>query len=1375
MAPPIVSPTARGTISDAFKKLEATIVAGDMQDLKEMKTIEQVREAVLKIESQLAARGKLRNLRRLLPLFQGLEHYAKVVDVLCNGTPFLPWVWAPITLILRVSSDHLEAFDHILSSYAKIADSLKRFGVLDKRFSRNQSFQETAAVFYADILEFHKHAYQFVTRSCRNSPLAEENTEKLQRSEEEQGIKQYNSIVAWLKIDESDQLTIFDMHLEESTRYNADTCGWVLSNPKMQLSLQRQPSIPLLWVQGAAGTGKSVLSSAIVNYMKSAGSLVISHFCNYAYPSSIKYDLILRSLLLQLVREDADLVAHVYENYILAKKVAGALLMERLLQFLLSNISKAPQQTSYVWIILDGVDECDLVTQNKLFRLINQVTSRNFGPDAMIVKALVFCRFSADASAKLSKKQSISLAEEKEHMDLAIRNYTRERLKGLSDKFEVMHLTDADIQELEDAITEKADGMFLYARLVLDYLWTEVFIRKDELKMSVHELPAKLSEFKIVTQILIKLMDKRSVDRVKCALGWIAFSQRPLKKIELLSALAFSLGDVSVENIAPQYLLDMCATLIEERPDTRVGFVHVSVKEFLRSSSSNLILDEKESMLQHGIATVTCLLAAVESFTEGVPDDPVLVRIIRGLYGFHIYAKEHWTDYLLAFVPSNENPGSPASILFELACDLAERLNQLSSNAGHLLGKMDDLFAEEEPTPKRLADERIGKLGSPLLQNVVDGCLKARSLEQLELKLKQMESRGRPIDDTAPSAVPLPQEGVSLILERYQTAVRYLLNRAVYVGVPAADLDFFKRQFRDVAYTCRVRRCPRAISGFENQAQCSEHEILHVRSLPCPYPGCQSPAFMSSKNLKRHINKEHAEPHPRRKIRKVGILQPRANSNRQHDHIRTSPGNARITQAQQQSGLAPVPLPIRNNINTEKSTSDFSSDIGRLKSAVLEAGFAGIEDLDGIPIFNTSQLNALGRELRSVYEKCLIQSLTAGQTAKLGDIFSIASRQQDPMGALITGIRRSLSSSDPTSAMKFATLMFSATLEPDDFKFRTLMEIMDLNMNYRIIGADSPSVGAPIKQPEGLLTRQEFQIGNRSSDAIPKQSPTPQLTKVPGPIFSDILSDDDISDEDIEQDANMALSSPWDPVRNRHLPSQDIPDWSAIFKEGLEDLPQDVKMETHEIVDRRWLEVSTQFGEQCTAEMFKQVINEARNEAFIKMKLVAQARDQTFGTELPQSPSQQGVTVGGFSISDDMNQQSKEPHAAPSGFSETQEPDYNVVPDHIKAHVEQLTFYAYPYQDQRTQNEKIESARRGYERALVAMDGATKKMQEIKTKLKENSAATVWVAGFDLKQMMDEYHESERDHAFWSESLHGIRSEQERIKALHGERLSRRK
>lgn len=40
-------------------------------------------------------------MRRLDRLFGDLQHYAKVIEVLYNGTPYIPWLWAPIKLILQ--------------------------------------------------------------------------------------------------------------------------------------------------------------------------------------------------------------------------------------------------------------------------------------------------------------------------------------------------------------------------------------------------------------------------------------------------------------------------------------------------------------------------------------------------------------------------------------------------------------------------------------------------------------------------------------------------------------------------------------------------------------------------------------------------------------------------------------------------------------------------------------------------------------------------------------------------------------------------------------------------------------------------------------------------------------------------------------------------------------------------------------------------------------------------------------------------------------------------------------------------------------------------------------------------------------------------
>jgi hypothetical protein len=160
--------------------------------------------------------------------------------------------------------------------------------------------------------------------------------------------------------------------------------------------------------------------------------------------------------------------------------------------------------------------------------------------------------------------------------------------------------------------------MFLYARLVVDYLGTNVFYSGEEMKESINQPPETISELyvciglslwslskknvltreslsrmlevsrtlrltaysyrQILTQIF-NHQDSRSVGRIRSILGWIAFAKRPLKKLELLSALSFNAGNPSITRLVPQYILDICSPLVEERCDSTISFIHVSVKE----------------------------------------------------------------------------------------------------------------------------------------------------------------------------------------------------------------------------------------------------------------------------------------------------------------------------------------------------------------------------------------------------------------------------------------------------------------------------------------------------------------------------------------------------------------------------------------------------------------------------------------------------------------------------------------------------------------------------------------------------------------------------------------------------------------------------
>lgn len=288
----------------------------------------------------------------------------------------------------------------------------------------------------------------------------DESLEKLRIDEERQADKQYRTILSWLKVDEMEQSSIFDSITEEATKFPG-TCDWLLKSDKISSWLQRKPDNPLLWLQGNPGTGKSVISTRLVAFLHASKSYVIHHFCTYNYASSTKYDNILRSLLLQLLRRNGELVAHVYHEYVIGRKLPTTSCLEQLLQRFLAAISEEPRSTEYVWIVIDGVDECEVARQARLVTLLNQIASRSSGQGAKVCKVLLTSRASQTMTKRLRKQQIISLSDESHYLGNAIQNYASQRLRSLHERFCQLAVDSDELQEIENLIAEKAQGEWL--------------------------------------------------------------------------------------------------------------------------------------------------------------------------------------------------------------------------------------------------------------------------------------------------------------------------------------------------------------------------------------------------------------------------------------------------------------------------------------------------------------------------------------------------------------------------------------------------------------------------------------------------------------------------------------------------------------------------------------------------------------------------------------------------------------------------------------------------------------------------------------------------------------------------------------------------
>jgi len=95
-APPPTDSQALADIDEAYTKFQNIITQDDARTFRSDE-LRDVRNAALEIQKRLAAKQSSRNLRRIQPLLDSINHYSKFMDVLCNGVDYLPCVWVRIS------------------------------------------------------------------------------------------------------------------------------------------------------------------------------------------------------------------------------------------------------------------------------------------------------------------------------------------------------------------------------------------------------------------------------------------------------------------------------------------------------------------------------------------------------------------------------------------------------------------------------------------------------------------------------------------------------------------------------------------------------------------------------------------------------------------------------------------------------------------------------------------------------------------------------------------------------------------------------------------------------------------------------------------------------------------------------------------------------------------------------------------------------------------------------------------------------------------------------------------------------------------------------------------------------------------------------
>ena len=277
---------------------------------------------------------------------------------------------------------------------------------------------------------------------------------QLAQSQREQAARQVQGLVAWLRLDDSDQLALVHSLTEVGTNHPG-TVDWVLKKSQMAAWLRPRAESRFLWLQGGPGTGKSVILAQLVRFLCSSNkSIVVHHFCSFTHGSSTQYDQIVKALLLQLVRGDGDLVNYIYDEYV-GSKPATISLLEKLLEVAIEALSSSSGSLGYeaIHILVDGLEECPGDKQIRLVRLLERLVSA--GPSC---KVLISSRDSPNSHVKKKRPCVISMADEKPHIADAIRRFAAIELDNMQEKLAQLRVSEERKREIASDISARADG-----------------------------------------------------------------------------------------------------------------------------------------------------------------------------------------------------------------------------------------------------------------------------------------------------------------------------------------------------------------------------------------------------------------------------------------------------------------------------------------------------------------------------------------------------------------------------------------------------------------------------------------------------------------------------------------------------------------------------------------------------------------------------------------------------------------------------------------------------------------------------------------------------------------------------------------------------
>lgn len=276
----------------------------------------------------------------------------------------------------------------------------------------------------------------------------------------------------------------------------------------------------LFLISGKPGAGKSTLckhiescetTMEILRTRTSARTLLISFFFwDLGQPSEKSFAGLLHNLFSQLLAQIPELATAVLgrfqklRNHTLGKSSRASIWNESELQSAFKDILQVKVPETEILLLIDALDECEDKSINKMLQFLTRLAS----PTSSCLRFKILCSGRPANFIELAFSK-VPLLHLQDHTWQDIEDFLNTRIHEVTDHLPRDARRDRIIAEIVPAVVGKAEGVFMWATVVVDDLVDLIAAgREEDLYEKIKELPPELESLYISIISKIPLRDR---------------------------------------------------------------------------------------------------------------------------------------------------------------------------------------------------------------------------------------------------------------------------------------------------------------------------------------------------------------------------------------------------------------------------------------------------------------------------------------------------------------------------------------------------------------------------------------------------------------------------------------------------------------------------------------------------------------------------------------------------------------------------------------------------------------------------------------------------------------------------------------------------